>query len=161
MTLRKMLALLLAATMMLSLVACGTNADTKKKSNKDDDEESTSSDLSLYEQAMAYIDEGDLESAYMLVREVAYADKENADAYALQVQLVWMPVEVTFPKDDGTTGRLAATYDDEGRVLTAVNEYEHYIEWVSMRGSYDGAVPEVQTNYSDDTCLSIYLDSWT
>ena len=78
MTLRKMLALLLAATMMLSLVACGTNADTKKKSNKADDEESTSSDLSLSEQAMACIEEGDLEGAYMLVREVAYDDKENA-----------------------------------------------------------------------------------
>lgn len=142
---KKWLALFLAAVLLFSATACGKKGEgekeSKEKNNQSDPvseaEKPTESTDPLYDQAMAYIEAGDLEAAYRLLMDVEDTP-ENNKLITLRKKLVWVPVEVTHPHD-GKQETTTFTYNDEGQPLSILNNlfYMYSASWVTMQAEYD------------------------
>ena len=110
---KKWLALFLAVVMVLSLAACGKDKKEDNAKNDKKGDKTTVDVAALYDDAMAKINSGNYEEAYLLLKDVKNT-KENKNLIALKNKLVWMPVEILRSNET----KLLCTYDKNGNPLS-------------------------------------------
>ena len=139
MKMKKWLALFFAAMMVLSIAACGEEKGAKTNKKKEDQS------ASVYEQALAFVEDGDYEAAYLLLKDLKNTN-ENRKAIELRNKLVWVPLEYT--RDDYS---FTCTYDEQGRLLSAVKSTATSHDWLSIRCHYTDARCTIRTTNGDGT----------
>ena len=110
-TLKKMFSLLLAVLMLCSLCACGEKNEKEEEKTEEQVDEAPNTTLTteLALEANALIEAGDLEAAYLLLKDVE-PTLDNVEAMYLRNKLVFVPTSM---EDDGRVG-FSAKYDDNG-----------------------------------------------
>lgn len=91
-TRKKILSLLLAATMLLTLCACGKKEETKPADADKTPSTNNKPEMDIVAEAEALIAAGKYEDAYMLLKDVNEFSGNKA-AMELRDKLVWVPVE--------------------------------------------------------------------
>ena len=111
---RKLLALLLAAAMVLALSACDSQRVNNKMDSAVKDSDKIEGNVFALESVYFAIENGDYVTAYTLLN-----DMNSKEASELREKFIFLPEKVTYSDENmaGTFGSLGFTYDENGYLL--------------------------------------------
>ena len=146
---KKHVAILLALAAVLTFSACGKGAET------DTDTLAPQRPLTPYEEAVAYIEVGELENAYYALRELAEDGDEEAGAKLAEFSHGYLCRTVT--DKNGKTETTVNTYSDEGElVLSQTTYHDGSVRVYECTYSHYAPVSECTTYPNGDTLERTY-----
>ena len=114
---KKLIALLLALVMILSIAACSEKTDKKDDQNNDEKTTASTEEVkdAVVKQALALIDDGDIQGAYDLLWAI---DNRNEEQEEMFKKFVWVKTEETHVQDGNTIYSLKSSYNLDGYLVS-------------------------------------------